>query len=304
MSSHSFRYRIAGLRVRSEFPLPAVAASDDGADITIGHGRVSTDMPDAIERGSLWAYSHREWYIEPRPGLRLAARDGRELVVDGAGQTPVHDILAGICGLAFGVLAIQRGLLVLHGNAVLGPDGRAAIFLGPSGAGKSTISAVLRRRGAVPLADEVSVLVVADGRARIATCFPGARISLEAADYLGWDRSHTLPSLAGGSHEVRLPVPTDASPDEYEVGSVHVIGPRVNGPGAMQRLRGLEALARVRGLSYQPAFCQRLGQSAADFANIAVLARTAPVIELSPPNGLAELDAFCGRLEAFRTGAA
>ncbi len=66
-----------------------------------------------------------------------------------------------LLGSAVGALLIQRGMLVLHGNALV-KDGQAIVCMGHSGAGKSTLAYALMREGWRLLADDL-VAVTPDG---------------------------------------------------------------------------------------------------------------------------------------------
>jgi ABC-type cobalamin/Fe3+-siderophores transport system ATPase subunit len=74
-------------------------------------------------------------------------------LVDSAPIAHSHFILS----TCMPTLLNQRGLLAIHANAVVGPQGAIAIS-GHSGAGKSTLLAALMGRGLPMLADDVTVL--------------------------------------------------------------------------------------------------------------------------------------------------
>lgn len=82
---------------------------------------------------------------------------GKRIVVcpqPGADEKKVRLFILGTC---MAVIMMQRGILPLHGSAVV-IDGWAYAFVGHSGAGKSTLSAALASRGYPLLTDDVVAL--------------------------------------------------------------------------------------------------------------------------------------------------
>ena len=82
---------------------------------------------------------------------------GKRIVVSpqpGADEKKVRLFILGTC---MAVIMMQRGILPLHGSAVV-IDGWAYAFVGHSGAGKSTLSAALASRGYPLLTDDVVAL--------------------------------------------------------------------------------------------------------------------------------------------------
>ncbi|WFR62136.1 hypothetical protein P9222_28415 [Paenibacillus amylolyticus] len=82
---------------------------------------------------------------------------GKRIVVSpipGADEKKVRLFILGTC---MAVIMMQRGILPLHGSAVV-IDGWAYAFVGYSGAGKSTLSAALASRGYPLLTDDVVAL--------------------------------------------------------------------------------------------------------------------------------------------------
>ena len=67
----------------------------------------------------------------------------------------------------FRELFARQGRALLHGAALMLPDGRAALLLADSGGGKTTTALALLRSGCKLLADDLAVLDAADGRPRI-----------------------------------------------------------------------------------------------------------------------------------------
>ena len=71
------------------------------------------------------------------------------------------DLITFLLGSVLSICLIQRGLLVLHANA-LEKDGKSIICLGESGSGKSTLACILMQQGWNLLADDLVAINVQD----------------------------------------------------------------------------------------------------------------------------------------------
>lgn len=192
-----------GLGIDSEIPLPELGSRTPGCvvDVTIRRGRLAGPPPTAT------ALPLGLWRGPGVIGLDVAGtasyqvRDGSEIVVD---EDPDADPLAVrlfLLGTAMGALMMQRGHLVLHGNAFRVGDA-CAVVVGRSGAGKSTLAAELQRRGHDVLADDV-VPVDADGMAQPG--YPRIKLWDDAVARLGLD-SADLERVATSVDKFQLPI--------------------------------------------------------------------------------------------------
>lgn len=161
----SYLYHAYGLSIRVPFACPALPPSPavpqpaacGGADVVVREGPVPRRLH------SPWA---GEAFWEAAPGaflLRGGRQAGRFLVETGNvtfERNPGCDDAALARCFANCVLAAvlrQRGLLVLHANAVVTPGG-VIVIGGESGSGKSTTLGALLNEGCWMLSDDLTVL--------------------------------------------------------------------------------------------------------------------------------------------------
>jgi hypothetical protein len=173
-------YQAYGLTIRVPFACPSLApASTRGAacvpDVVVRAGRVPRRLSAPLAHAGAW---------EAAPGmflLRGGTRAGRFLAESGTvtfERNPGCDdaVLARLfTQYVLAALLRQRGLLVLHANAVTAPGG-AIVIGGESGAGKSTTTAALLGAGCRMLSDDITVLRAgraADGAAGTVDVLPG-----------------------------------------------------------------------------------------------------------------------------------
>jgi hypothetical protein len=117
-------------------------------------------------------------------GLFLMEQGKRIVVspIPGADEKKVRLFILGTC---MAVIMMQRGILPLHGSAVV-IDGWAYAFVGHSGAGKSTLSAALASRGYPLLTDDVVALTWdAGGRAIVSPGYPQQKLWQPSLDGFG-----------------------------------------------------------------------------------------------------------------------
>lgn len=175
-----------GLLVDSDLPLPELGPAPEPRgvpDVLIRTGPVRPPGPDATTLPlGLWLDGDRIGVDVPDVG-RLISEAGHRITVDALPGTPPDVVRLFLLGTAFGALMLQRGHLVLHGNAFRVGDA-CAVVLGHSGAGKSTLAAEMHRRGHDVLSDDV-VPIDADGRALPG--WPRLKLWQDALDRLGRD---------------------------------------------------------------------------------------------------------------------
>lgn len=175
-------YEAYGLRWLSQIPMPELQRAtltaetqQDVADVQI----------ESFDLAGLW----EKWDVGSD---NFVARDGClfseskiRVFFHGAWQTNrclssiwcrSEKVRLFILGTCMSVIMMQRGILPLHGSAVV-IDGWAYAFVGHSGAGKSTLSAALASRGYPLLTDDVVALTWdAGGRAIVSPGYPQQKL--------------------------------------------------------------------------------------------------------------------------------
>jgi len=201
-------YRCYGLLVGSEMPLP-----DLGRDLrsSVGtHARTDVTVrraaldpaPETATRLPLGLWRAPGVIGLDVPGTaRLVVRDGREILVDAAPGADPSTVRLFVLGTAMGALMMQRGHLVLHGNAFRVGDA-CAVVVGRSGAGKSTLAAEVLRRGHEVLSDDV---VPVDPAGNALPGYPRIKLWDDAVARLGLD-SNGLDRVVTSVEKFQLPI--------------------------------------------------------------------------------------------------
>jgi hypothetical protein len=243
------------------------------------------------------------------PFLQMARGDLR-LTVEGIGRFRItdgvriawhrqhsgvsdQDIRTFLLGSAVGALLIQRGMLVLHGNA-LEKDGQAIVCLGHSGAGKSTLAYALMQQGWRLLADD---LVAVNGEGMVLPGIPRIKLWHDAAKAFGLDPA-ALPPIREGMNKYLLMgealqrAPQAAGPQAAALQAVYLIHQQRHGEpeekeATIRRIQRQQAATlRLRNQAFRPRFVRGLGQEGANFMALARLQQRVPLAALPLPAGI------------------
>lgn len=193
-----FYYRLYGLAVASQLAFPdaegaTLQTGAKPADVTVTLGSV----PDCGAHENVGRLNDTWYYSAPGPqcfymhcnGFDFEITNGNTIKVDTHRQ-PMNrpELITYILGSAFGVIAIQRELVPLHGAAVATGD-TAVIIAGYSGSGKSAVLSALIQAGYRYLADDVSVVSLEGGKPFVLPSYPQRKIAVAAALETGEDTS-------------------------------------------------------------------------------------------------------------------
>jgi hypothetical protein len=282
-------YRLFGLNLRSEIDLAGLAPPAEAAvpEVEIRFGPVPADEPapgySATVDGTLLSIAKVGRYL---------IREGREIVIEPAGEASERNVRLFLLGSAIGALLHQRGLLPLHANAIdLG--GRAVAFSGHSGAGKSTIAAWFHDRGHPILADDVCVIGFDEADRAIA--YPGIprlrlwREALEASgrDAAAYDRSFD------DMDKYDVPTGTDARLEPLPLAAIYLLRKSEadeGGEAAIDRLTGVEAIDTLMSNTYRGGYLRTIGRTAEHLAACLKVARAVPVFRARRPWGFERFD--------------
>lgn len=250
----------------------------------------------------------RECRLELEGLLRMRAVDGCRLLWhrwdDSVSDRDVRTF-AVTSGL--GALAIQRGMLVLHGTA-LEFQGEAILLLGHPASGKSTLAWCLLQRGWRLLSSELTVV---DKEGLIWPGLKQVKLWHDAAKQLGVNWAE-LPPVRRGLKRYALNPPAVACADRpLPLRCLYLLSrteaetaqqkpdmaagiPEIRGSKVMSEQR---ALLSLRNQAFHARMYRGMGLEAGLFTQAADLVRLLPVHRLLVPNGIAAMAASLDRVD-------
>lgn len=288
-------YRLFGLKVRSEIPLPELPEDR------------SEERPQVvIRRGSVVANGAGEGLNPDGDALLLTIPDvgryriagGSDIVVDAGANIPASNVRLFLLGSAFGALLHQRRMLPLHANAIE-VNGHALAFMGESGAGKSTLAAWFHDHGYRILADDVCVVGFDHaGHPYAAPGLPRLRLWSEALESTGRDASNFVRSYAGAAEQMdKFDVPIDASSvrsSPAELAAVYLLerGDRFS----ITPATGLGAAELLFANTYRGSYLPLVNGQQDHWQSAIKLVRSVPVFRAVRTWGLGKLTEQCALL--------
>ena len=288
-------YRAFGLRIASDIALPELPDDDPGrADVTVAEGDVPESGADIggqigpfsfARKGALW--------LEVPDVARFLVTDGCEIrysKVPGIDEDSLRVFLLGTC---FGALLLQRGALVLHGNAFV-IDEQCAVCVGPSGAGKSTLAARMLQRGCGVVADDVVPL---DEAGRAIPGLPRIKLWQDTADALGINTTG-LRRIRPGLAKYDLPLRDAFQASPTPVRAIYVLGPWNRAEFALQELKGVAKFEALHANGYRPRFMKGMDLAAEQLQQSSALAARVSVIEVRRPRLGFDVDGLADRIVA------
>ena len=299
------RYRAFGLVIESDIALPALAveAGDQAADIHIRQAGIP-QAPTVLAGGGATAHgpyfladAGAAWFSLPDVGRyhMAAGREIRYQPVSGGSADEQRLYLLGTC---LSLLLFQRGLLVLHGNAIR-VGASAVICAGASGVGKSTLAAAFMARGYPVLADDTCVL---DAEGRV---LPGiARIKLwqDSADRLGVDTTG-LARIRPDLDKFELPLGAAFHAEPLALSHVYALKrPDGRSELGLTRCTGAASLRPLRAHTYRIGFVDAMGLKAWHLGRVGQLASRVRVAKLHRPAAGFEPDALVDFILADMAG--
>lgn len=290
------RFRLFGLEFQTDLALDgfygATSNSEASSRPTNGDVRIHTGRTldegwtDLAFRGTADTF-----VLEVPECARLTVTNGRDILVEPVVNADHGYVCLALFGSAMGVLLHQRGILPLHGSAVM-VAGKGVAIVGPSGAGKSTLAAAMVKRGHRVLTDDICAAERgSDGHFWIS---PGpARMKLweDAIERLGVDSGAVVEYLSGLSKMGVLLQDSDHSSEPQPLAGVVVVTP---GDGPLPLMNPLTSFAsRVEALvsfTYRQQYLFGSAQRRRHFSACTELAEKVPFLSIVRPRDGCFLD--------------
>jgi hypothetical protein len=253
-ASPLFRYRAFGLNICSEFECRFALAGKNGApDVQVRLGRVPESLESAKAAGVFYQASPGLLLLNVPRVARFLVSSGNEIVVDLAPGADQDFVFLLLFGSAFGALLHQRGVLAVHGSAILTSRG-AVVFAGSSGYGKSALAGTFHQRGFSVLADDVCPIDMRD----IPLVLPGSPFLMlwpDAIKRLGIDEQN-LRRARTGIEKYILPLGKGFVPDPMPLRAVYLLELSNSDDFSLTPIRGIQRMKALYSAVFRRQFVE------------------------------------------------
>lgn len=160
---YGFCYKSYSFNICSTFPIPELCCSEPvtSDQVFVAYATIPVTIPD-------YSYCNDNVYVGENYVLididQVAIyfiRNGNDITLQAYPGATEKEIRLYLIGSAFEAIIFQRGMLPIHGSAILF-NNQAIVFAGISGCGKSTLAACFIERGYRMLSDDVCVITLND----------------------------------------------------------------------------------------------------------------------------------------------
>lgn len=290
------RFTAYNLTIESELALPELLPSlDNGlADVRVKIGPVASEgLSDGKQLGPfLWTAPATLWLHVPHIA-RFLVTGGKEIVIDPEPGIDEDSIRVFLLGSAIGALLFQRGLLILHGNAIRIGD-RCMVCVGHSGIGKSTLAAGFMQRGYQILADDV---VPVDHRCHAFPGFPRIKLWQDVADKLKIDTAN-LKRIRPGIEKFNYPLGGQFKNQSVPVRWVYILNEGHVESIQVELITGMDRFLPLRNNTYRLSYLHGLGLESEHLKLCGQLSGQIRLSRVTRPEQKFELDTLLDRLLA------
>lgn len=299
--STDLRRTVYGLTVDCDIPLPELREAGEGgapADLVIRRGEVpeTWEITDELNTRAFADGTPGEMWLRFPETVRLLVRGGKSITYDPHPNAGEDEIRLFLLGSGLGAVMMQRGYIVIHGNAITRPDGQGAIVcIGDSGAGKSTTAVAMMQRGFSILADDVCPM---DQSGMLLPGMPRAKLWDETTRQLGIDTG-SLDRVRAADAKYNLPLGDGYCDVPKHVSAFVWLVPGDVDAVEQSEISGVEKFTVLSNNIFRPEYLRPLGLEAEYLRAVAKFAATTPVIKIVRPRAGFDLDPLLDRISAL-----
>ena len=290
-----FRYLAYGLKIDSALELPELGGeveSTERADLTISIGEVSRfDTAGGGQRDDIRWIDAEHFWLHIESVAHFLVSNGREITIMPEPDADPSAMRAYLLGSVCGALLVQRGFLVLHGNAIQ-VGGGCIVCVGDSGAGKSTLAAGFLKRGFHVLADDV---VAIDAGGNAIPGFPRIKLWQDAADQLGISTEGRVRVLSQ-LDKYNLPISTFDPLERLPVRWIYQLSAGSGEQISIEPITGLGRFRLLRDNTYRNEYLAGHDMLSAHLKRCSQLAGSAHLARVVRPDKGFSLDRLIDRL--------
>jgi len=221
-------------------------------------------------------------------GFDFEIAGGESIIVDTHGQDAADSgLYTFILGSAFGVIGIQRGLIPIHGAAVVTGDS-SVIISGRPGSGKSAVLGSLIMDGYKYLSDEISMVFTKEGKPFVIPSYPQRKIDAKTAEETGESLSDATLLFEDGRDKFAVRRAPEWYAETMPLSCIVEIVPVVRKDGAVftpeiKKITGHASLRLVMRNQYRSRFVASIGTPPGSMKRLLEITSTVKTYQLLRP---------------------
>lgn len=287
--SNIYSYSAYGIHFESDIELPELLTCNEGsAEVKIVSGNIPNEIYSPIVQNELYQVAKNEFLFRVDGVAGYYVKNGEQIIIQPFSQD-LRRLRLYLLGTVMGVLLMQRGLLPIHGSAVV-VEGHCIIFTGVSGAGKSTVAAALHKIGHFLLADDVAAVKFdKNGLPWVQFGYPQQKLWQLSVSMLG---INTIPlrRICEDMDKYAVPVPAGFWRYPILLNAVYEINVQSANNISIVPVNGVEKIATIMNHTYRSEMLAGLDLKLAHFEKCATMAKQIPLFRLSRPESVPSLD--------------
>lgn len=275
-------YKVFGLQVQSELPLPELIRDFAIPEVLIRFASISEYVDKPLISGVCYQSAPNKFLLRVSGVACYLVENGNSITIDKEEGGSEDEIKLFLLGSAFGALIHQRGLLPFHGSAVL-MNNKAIIFSGNSGAGKSTLAAGFINKGYNLIADDICVISLSpEGFPIVHPGYPQMKLWDDTLENLGHSQ-HTLRRIKNGIKKYAFPIHSRFTGQNVLLNGIYIISAHDTDSFQMRDITGIEKFNAINNNTYRLNFLKGCGTLDAHFKHIEAVSRLCFVKTLIRP---------------------
>jgi len=284
-----YMYSAFGVNIASELVLTGLPPAAAGlCDVEIVYGSMPEGITSPGGENVCSKVTRKEFVYQVAGVAGFYVTNGNKIVVQPE-CSDENEVRLYLLGLVMGALLFQRGVLVIHGNAVL-VNGGCVIFAGVSGAGKSTMTAALHKRGHYFLADDVVAITFdKQGKPWVQPGFPQQKLWSDSIALLDIDTAK-LRRMSKSWDKYAVPVAARVCEKPQPLSAIYEITAVACAEVTITPLYGSEKITSIISNTYYYLWLDQAGLKVPHFITCVALAKCLPVFRITRPLNIPVLD--------------
>jgi hypothetical protein len=292
-----YYYKSYGVNIKSDFEIPdLIEDKSESPDVIFKSGSLSIGLKSEERGAFFFDPDNSEFIFRISKIATYSIKQGKTIIVDPDPGSAIEDVNIYLLGTAFGVLLHQRGILPIHGSAVLNGN-EAVIFAGDTAAGKSTLVAGCAVRGYGVVSDDISALSLNNtSKITISPGIPHIKLCEDALKFFDLKKQIHSTSLNQEKYKVNI-LKAGFIFEPSVLNKIIIIEPSERSDFLTTEIYGTEKFQKLMKHTYRPWAVHKLGLTSNHIKLVAKIASNIRVFCVKRPVRQSSIDLFIDYIE-------